>query len=329
MKNVTRFASTLAVLVLAAGSMVAPSASAAQLAAPDGIPVGSLPLDVAFSSNGKLAFVTNRESDNVSVINTKSKTVIKTIAVGDEPLSIERSKNNRVMYVTNIADHSVSVIDIKRQRVTRTADIPIGTTSCRLTPKGDYLACPTEGSPFQLNFVKTSTMRFHHDVYMPGGSYDVDFSKDGKTAYVVPMDTATIVPINLKTGVAGTAIPIGNNAGWPAPSPDKTKLYVPSFDDNVVTVVSMVTNTAIATITMSDECVPSSAAAKPRGRYMYVTCFGTGWVEAIDMSTNTLDVTKRVETESGIDGIAVNRKGTQAFVTNPMTNEVWVLKNLD
>lgn len=329
MKNSTRFAATLATFVLAAASFIAPSAGAAELAAPDGIAVGSLPLDVAFSSNGKLAFVTNRYSDSVSVINTKTKTVIKTLDVGGEPVSIERSKNNKVMYVTNTADHSISVIDIKRQRVTRTADIPSRTTNCRLTPKGDYLACPTEDAPFELHFVKTSTLSFHHSVYMTGGSYDVDFSKDGKTAYVVPDGTSTIVPINLKTGVAGAAIPIGANAGWPARSPDKTKLYIPSFDDNVVTVVSMVTNTVITTVTMPDGCTPSSAAARPDGEFMYVTCFGTGWVEAIDMSTNTLDSAQRVFTDSNIDGIVVNRSGTQAYVTNPMTNEVWVIKNLD
>ena len=61
---------------------------------------------------------------------------------------------------------------------------------------------------------------------------------------------------------------------------------------------------------------------------MYVACFGSGWVEAINLKTNMIDTSQRVVTEGGLVGMSVNPAGTQAYVTNVVSGEVWVLKGL-
>ena len=52
------------------------------------IAVGDQPTSVAFSPNGKLAYVTNHGVDSVSVITVKTGSVASTIAVGDRPSSV-------------------------------------------------------------------------------------------------------------------------------------------------------------------------------------------------------------------------------------------------
>jgi YVTN family beta-propeller protein len=327
-KKSTRFAATLAAVVLSASSFIAPGAGAAQLAAPDGILVGEVPLEVEYSSNGKLAFVTNAHSNNVSVINTKTLTVVNTIEVGDSPQSIHRSKNNRLMYVTNREDSTVSVIDIKHQVVVSTWAMASGTETCRLNPKGNLLACVTAAAPYQFIVYRSSNGSFIRSTLLPGDPSGVNFSKNGKTAYISIPDELVVVPVSLVNGVAETSIELDYPGAWPALSTDKSKLYMPHFDDDVVSIVSLKTNTVVASVTMPEGCMPSAAVARPRGKFMYVTCFGTGTVEAINIMTNTIDVSKRVMTEAGLAGISVNPAGTQALVTNPMTGEVWVLKGL-
>jgi YVTN family beta-propeller protein len=328
MEKSTRFAATLAAVVLSAVSFIAPGAGAAQLAAPDGILVGELPLEVEYSSNGKLAFVTNANSDNVSVINTKTLTVVNTIEVGNGPQSIHRSKNNRLLYVTNREDYTVSVIDIKRQSVVSTWEMASGTETCRLNPKGNLLACATAEPPFQLNIYRSSNGSFMRSTPIPGDPAGINFSKNGKTAYVSIPDQLAVVPVSLVNGVAESSIVLDLASAWPTLSPDKSKLYMPHFEVDSVSVLSLKTNTVIASVTMPDGCTPSFGMSRPRGKFMYVACFGTGAVEAINLKTNTVDASKRVMTEVGINNIFVNTAGTQALVTNPISGEVWVLKGL-
>ena len=49
------------------------------------MPVGVDPVGVAITSDGKSAYVTSGGSNTVSVIDTRSNTVITTIGVGNNP----------------------------------------------------------------------------------------------------------------------------------------------------------------------------------------------------------------------------------------------------
>jgi len=56
---------------------------------PTDIPVGSTPVEVAFTPDGKTAFVTNRDSGTVSTIDVKTRTKNPTdIPVGGFPLEV-------------------------------------------------------------------------------------------------------------------------------------------------------------------------------------------------------------------------------------------------
>jgi len=52
------------------------------------IPVGSLPVGIAFTLDGTLVYVTNNGSNNVSVIARASRTVVATVALGTSPFGV-------------------------------------------------------------------------------------------------------------------------------------------------------------------------------------------------------------------------------------------------
>lgn len=64
------------------------------------------------SANGRLVWVVNPGADSVSVISTRTNTVIGTIKVGDEPQSVALDPNNRYAFVANAASGTVTVIRI-------------------------------------------------------------------------------------------------------------------------------------------------------------------------------------------------------------------------
>jgi uncharacterized protein (TIGR03437 family) len=91
------------------------------------LPVGDNPVRVAVSPNGRKAYVTNRLSNTVSVINLVSLSVVDTISVGENPLAVAFSPDGVVAYVTHFccrATMRLSVIDAATDRVTNTITIP-------------------------------------------------------------------------------------------------------------------------------------------------------------------------------------------------------------
>src|ERR1044072_5115710 len=72
------------------------------------------------------AYVTNRDDNTVSVINTSTNPVTAPIPVGSTPLGIAVTPNGARAYVTNAGGDNVSVL----YTVTNTviATLPVGTT---------------------------------------------------------------------------------------------------------------------------------------------------------------------------------------------------------
>jgi YVTN family beta-propeller protein len=84
---------------------------------------GAGAVGIAFSPDGKEVYVTNtRPADTLSVIDTRTNTVIATIPVGDNPVGLAVSPNGSKVYVANYDDDHVSVIDTATNTVV--ANIP-------------------------------------------------------------------------------------------------------------------------------------------------------------------------------------------------------------
>lgn len=65
---------------------------------------------MAVSPGGTRLYVVNANSDTVSVINTVTNTVIRTIPVGDNPSGVAVSPDGERVYVASQNDDTVTVI---------------------------------------------------------------------------------------------------------------------------------------------------------------------------------------------------------------------------
>ncbi|MBI3890262.1 MAG: beta-propeller fold lactonase family protein, partial [Candidatus Wallbacteria bacterium] len=90
------------------------------------VSVQAEPTFLAISPNGRSVYVTNRASGTVSVIDSASRTVLRTLAVGTEPCGIAVSPNGTRAYVANAMSNSISVLDLsaKPERVMATIALP-------------------------------------------------------------------------------------------------------------------------------------------------------------------------------------------------------------
>ena len=79
---------------------------------------------MAVNPNTNRIYVTNDSSDNVSVIDGASNTVVATVAVGSYPHGVAVNPNTNRIYVANSVSNNVSVIDGATNTVVAT--VPVG-----------------------------------------------------------------------------------------------------------------------------------------------------------------------------------------------------------
>ena len=90
------------------------------------IPVGGAPFGVAVSPTGTRVYVANHGSNNVSVIDTATRTVVGSpIPVGTGPIGLAVSPTGTWVYVANSGSGDISVIDATTNTVIG-SPIPVG-----------------------------------------------------------------------------------------------------------------------------------------------------------------------------------------------------------
>jgi len=82
------------------------------------------PIEMAFSSDGRLLYVLCQDSDEVRVVDADAAAVVSSIHVGHVPRGIVLSPDGRRLYVTNAWSDTVSVIDTTSREVVQT--LPTG-----------------------------------------------------------------------------------------------------------------------------------------------------------------------------------------------------------
>ena len=95
--------------------------------------VGLHPNEIISDKSGKFVYVTNSNSDNVSVINTSTDEISETISVrlqpginpffGDSPDGLCLSPNGRYLYVANGMDNALAVIKLGKNATVKASDV--------------------------------------------------------------------------------------------------------------------------------------------------------------------------------------------------------------
>lgn len=148
------------------------------------ISVGEEPAEVTFSNDGKYAFTTNGESNSVSVIETNTKKVIKTIAVGAEPVGAWMGVDGN-MYVDNEVSQTVSVINVTKLAVVETVNLGFMPGYVAYNQALNEIWVSNAGQSFVHYFTRENNIWKKQGSFQTGlDAHAIAFSKDWKTAYV-------------------------------------------------------------------------------------------------------------------------------------------------
>ena len=275
-------------------------------------------------SSTPFAYVANRFSNNVSVINTSTNAVTATVAVGSLPNGVAITPDGTAVYVTNFSGNSVSVISTATNTVIAT--IPVGTGPNRpaVTPDGSKVYVPN-GTSGTVSVISTATNTVTATVPGVGDARDAAITPDGAKAYLAKANGNSISVVNTATNTVTATIDVGGYSLGIAMTPNGNFAYVSVRvgSNGVVAAVdtnsaSPTFNTVVATIqvgALSGGNI-SSVAVTPDGSRVYVVNNNSNAVHVINTANNTL-----LTTLSGVGGdpqaVAITPDGNKAYVTSP------------
>lgn len=245
------------------------------------ITVGSQPISIAITPNGRFAYVVNNFSGTVSCIDLSTNTVIATIFVGASPYGVAVSPDGSTVYVTNQSGNSISVISTSTNMVSAAISGLSGPKGIAITPDGNfaYVANFT-GSNVRVVDTHTNTLL---PVSIPVGSgpIGVAITPDGRFVYVSDSGGPSINMIDTTDNMVVDTFPVGSNPSALAITPNGKHLY--EANSSSVGVFETIDNTLVVGIGLPS---PAGLAITSDGTLVYVTNDVDNSISIIDTSTN-------------------------------------------
>ncbi len=193
------------------------------------LPTGAGHHELAFSDDSSHAFVSNRDSGTVSIIDIQRLKKIKDIKTGDKPVSIAFSRLSKTLYVANEGDGSVTVIGSPNFEVSGRIPLEPGLKALRFAP-GDRWGFVINSKTRQLSVFDASSngITFGGEV----GDEPEQISFTSEFAYIRSKKTAEVTMIALANLSKGDKMtPLRISGGGIAPSESTIR---PSLADNIV-----------------------------------------------------------------------------------------------
>ena len=266
---------------------------------------GLYPSGAAFDSSNGYIYITNLYSNNVSVINGATNTVVSTIAVGSYPYGAAFDSSNGYIYVTNYYSGSISIISTGKQ----VPDYSIAFTESGL-PSGTSWSVTLKGSTESST---SSTITFS----VPNGTYQ--YSIMPLTGYV-PFITSGNVHISGKSVsisiyfIKAGSMPVGEGMIY-----YNGKIYYANTNQNKIEVFSAITHKYLTSISVGSE--PNSLLLFKS--YIISVNSGNNNISVINSTTNK--VVQNINVGSDPVGISAVPSLYQIYVTNFISKNVSII----
>ena len=306
------------------------------------VPTGQDPTYVEVAPNGKFAYITDAGAKAITVLDTVTDRVTKTIPIPEGPPQFSSfSDDSRTAYVsvytTSGSVHLIAFVDTATGKVTGTVTVTNRTPGpAELSPNGRDLYVPNHNSmtmtmtgsmtamsgPGQddIDVVDTVTRKLVDTIAVAPNPHWIVFAQHG-LFYVTNHWSGTITLVNSNTNQVVKKFAVGATPHAIAISPDFSRLAVTSYGANEVYIVSTATDQVIARIQVGRE--PLDIEYSADGRYLYDTNCDDGTVSVISTATDkVIGTVKAGNQPTSIDQLP---NGRQAYVTNEGSNSVEIL----
>ena len=170
--------------------------------------------EIAFSDDGRFAYITNGQDNTLSVIATDKLATVATIPTGENPIAVVYSPMARAVFVLSEADGTLTAVDADQHSVRYTIDNDPGPIALKFEPHGrwGFIANFRQN---RVDIIDSTDGRIIHRVPVGQQPHQIVFSH--MYAYVRHLGTPDVTLIKLsdlgrEEGPAHHQIALGNAA---------------------------------------------------------------------------------------------------------------------
>jgi PGF-pre-PGF domain-containing protein len=273
------------------------------------------------------AYVTNYNSNTVSVIDTTTNKVTATMPVGIRPWGVAVNPDGTRVYVTNWNSNTVSVIDTVTNTVTATVNVGSNPMGIAVAHDGKkiYVTNAMSNNVSVIDSANNTVIATVDEPYHPVG---IAVTPDGKKVYVANLYGGVSVFDTATNTIKETKI-VGAYLLGIAVSPDGSKVYLThsdihdyyNIDSQAVFAINTITNNVTAILGVNGPT--TGVIFNQAGTKAYVASWGSGKIYVIDTATN--NVTAAVNVGIHPEGIAISPDGSTVYVANEESNNISVI----
>jgi YVTN family beta-propeller protein len=308
----------------------------------DAMPADTAPATTA-SSGALLAYVTNEDSQDLTVIDTRTDSAIGSFPVGTRPRGVRVSHDGRTVFVALSgspkcpptmpdeeceklkADKSkdgIAVVDAVSRTVSRVLPGGSDPENFDISRDGTTLFVSNEDAG-TASIVDIASGKIRSTVKVGKEPEGVRVAPDGKTVWVTGETDHNVTILDTRTGAVVGQVEVGKRPRSLAFTPNGARAYVTSEVDGTVWVLDAAARKSLKVIRMPEGSKPMDAEASPDGRRIFVSNGRGGTVSVIDVASDS--VVGSVVVGKRPWGIALTPDGRKLYSANGPSNDVSVV----
>ena len=258
-------------------------------------------------TSGPYAFVPNFNSNTLTIIDTATNALVKTVSAGTQPTSVAITPG--AVYMCAYGSTSMAVLMLPD--LSAGTDIPVpGGCQCIAANKAGTTVYAS-GGPDGFVVLNTAT-RQYTTLPMPGSIANLLLSPDESTLYATHASSGKISVMRTSPSVAITrTIAVAGQPYGMDINKSGTTLYVAMYDKAAVYVYDLGKDTFVSVPVGQ---VPVQVTLTPDGKFLYVANSGSDTVSIINTQNNT--VSASFSSGKQPYGIDFNTDGSLAYVVN-------------
>lgn len=313
-------------------------------AARDAAPVDSRPAATAESGPALFAYVTNEDSQELTVIDTRVDTVIASMPVGTRPRGVRVSADGKTVFValsgsprcpptmpdeecaklkTDKSKDGIAMVDAATRKVIKVLPGGSDPETFDISRDGATLFVSNEDAG-TASIVDIASGRIRATVKVGKEPEGVRLHPDGKTVWVTGETDHNLTILDTGTGKVLGQIKVGKRPRDLAFTPDGSRAYVTSEVDGTVWVVDVAQRKSTKVIPMPEGSKPMGVVSSADGKRIYVSNGRGKTVSVIDAAADS--VIQSIEVGQRPWGIVLTPDGRKLYTANGPSNDVTVVE---
>jgi YVTN family beta-propeller protein len=289
--------------------------------------VGLHPVNVLADPKTNMIFVSNQDSDNISVIDVNAHS-IKTIQVGQGPNNVALDHRSNKVYVVSEQDILHPVMAIDADNIDEISSIQVGRHPTGIAvDSAKHIVYVANYMDHTVSVIDGNTKKVMGEPIQVGkGPTGISFDPKTKMVYVANyMDhTVSVIDGNTKK-VMGEPIQVGKGPTGISFDPTTHNLYIANTLNDTVSVIDGNTKKVMGEPIQVGKG-PTGISFDPKTKMVYVANFQDDSVSVIDSKRNNT-VVETLKVGKGPNSIAIDNKTHDVYVTNLRSNTISVVKN--